>query len=107
MQFGYSGFDYFKVIKHWKFQRILIPFLRNHPNLDWPRALPMVQVMKNRRFLRGIGRSPFEAMFGRELQMGNEDGNLPSREERGLPPNDDEDTAFPSLCLSREEVFTY
>jgi hypothetical protein len=40
--------------------------------------------MKNRRYHRGIGRSPFEAMFGRKIQLGSEDGNFPSEEERGL-----------------------
>jgi hypothetical protein len=44
----------------------------------------MVQVMKNRRFHRGIGRSPFETMFGRKMVLANEDGKFPTEEERGI-----------------------
>jgi hypothetical protein len=44
----------------------------------------MVQAMKNRRFHRGIGRSPFEAMFGRKMMLANEDGKVPTEEERGI-----------------------
>lgn len=40
-------------------------------------ALPMVQTMKNRRYHRGIKCSPYEAMFGREMMLGNEDGVMP------------------------------
>ena len=56
--------------------------------------------MKNRRYHRGIGRSPFEAMFGRKMEMGNEDGKIPSRAERGLTPMEDE--TFPSLTVDEE-----
>jgi hypothetical protein len=44
----------------------------------------MVQAMKNRRYHRGIGRSPFEAMFGRKMMLANEDGNVPTEGERGI-----------------------
>ena len=57
--------------------------------------------MKNRRYHRGIGRSPFEAMFGRKMEMGNENG--PSRAARGLTPLEDE--SFPSLTVDEEVSF--
>ena len=58
--------------------------------MNWAQALPIVKAMKNRRYHRGIGRSPFEAMFGRKMKMGNDDGKIPTREERGLPAEEDE-----------------
>lgn len=44
----------------------------------------MVQAMKNRRYHRGIKRSPFEAMFGKKIMLANEDGCFPTEEERGF-----------------------
>lgn len=76
--------------------------------MNWVQALPKVQLIKNRRFHRGINRSPYEAMFGRKLQMGNEDGKIPTREERGLPPaNIEADEQFPSLCVTEEVIKTH
>lgn len=57
----------------------------------------MVQVMKNRRYHRGIKRSPFEAMFGKKMIFANEDGNIPTEEERGLTVEEKEDE---QVCLS-------
>ena len=79
--------------------------MRAHPGKDWASALPMVQVAKNRRYHRGIERTPYEAMFGRKLKMGNEDGNMPTREQRGIPPaNNDVNEQFPSICVGENEV---
>ena len=33
---------------------------------NWPKALLFIQVSKNRRLHSGIGRTPYQAMFGRE-----------------------------------------
>lgn len=40
-------------------------------------------------------RSPFEAMFGRKLALANEDGNMPTDEERGL----NEEAVEEEVCL--------
>jgi hypothetical protein len=51
----------------------------------------MVQTMKNRRFHRGIKRSPYEAMFGKALVLGNEDKKMPTEEERGVDSEEGEE----------------
>ena len=71
-------------------QRILCTYLRDRKTTQWASALPSVQVMKNRRYHHGIKRSPYEAMFGRPLILGNEDGNIPTMEERGLDEDENE-----------------
>lgn len=65
--------------------------LREQKTTQWARLLPFVQVKKNRRFHRGIGRSPYEALFGRELMLGNEDKITPTNEERGISDKDEDD----------------
>ena len=47
---------------------------------------------------------PFEAMFGRKMEMGNEDGKIPSRAARGLTTLEDE--SFPSLTVDEEVSFS-
>jgi hypothetical protein len=68
--------------------------MREEKTTQWARLLPMVQTKKNRRYHRGIGRSPYEAMFGgKTMQIGNEDGKIPTLEERGLTEADEEQMA--------------
>lgn len=43
----------------------------------WSRGLWFVQSSKNRRFHSGIGRSPYEAMYGRRMQVGISDMGIP------------------------------
>ena len=50
--------------------------------------------MKNRRWHRGIKRSPYEAMFGKKMKMGNEDNIIPTEEERGIEDENDENEAI-------------
>lgn len=63
-------------------------WLRDNNTTCWAEALPIVQAMKNRRYHSGIKRSPYEAMFGKKMELGNEQGDAtPVQEEAG----DDED----------------
>lgn len=84
-KFGYSG-NFIKPNKKIaiNFQRILCTYLRTNQTANWAKALPIVQAMKNRRFHRGIQRSPFEAMFGKKMMLGSENGQIPTDEERGI-----------------------
>ncbi|KAI1700836.1 KRAB-A domain-containing protein 2-like [Ditylenchus destructor] len=47
--------------------------LRQNKSTAWAAALPQVQAAKNSRFHRGIGRSPYEAIFGHKMKLGYED----------------------------------
>ncbi|CAJ0950147.1 unnamed protein product, partial [Mesorhabditis belari] len=71
-------------------EKILCTQLREEKSTKWARILPIVQSMKNRRFHRGIGRSPFEAMFGRKMVLANENGKIPTNEERNVTDIDNE-----------------
>lgn len=66
-------------------------WLRDNKTTNWAHALPHIQAAKNRRFHRGIGRSPYEALFGREMKMGIEKGDPePTMTERGYDENEEE-----------------
>ncbi|XP_060882038.1 KRAB-A domain-containing protein 2-like [Metopolophium dirhodum] len=43
---------------------ILATWMAENNSTDWPTALKFIQFQKNRAFHSGIGRSPYEAMFG-------------------------------------------
>lgn len=47
--------------------------------------------MKNRRYHRGIKRSPFEAMFGKPMKLGYESEREPSDEQCEFNEGDDEE----------------
>lgn len=51
---------------------MLTIWLRDHGTARWANVLPFVQAAKNRRFHSGINRTPYEAMFGRKMVLGNE-----------------------------------
>lgn len=44
--------------------------LRETRSTNWVGALPFVQCAKNQRLHSGIGRSPFEALFGQKMKNG-------------------------------------
>ena len=72
--------------------------------MNWAQSLPIVKSMKNRRYYRGIGRSPFKVMLGRKMKMGKKDRKIPSRAARGFAPVEDE--SFPSLSVDEEVYFS-
>lgn len=60
-------------------------WLRDNKTTHWAQALPHIQAAKNARFHRGIGRSPYEALFGRRMKMGIEkDDPEPTMDELGF-----------------------
>ncbi|XP_034242929.1 KRAB-A domain-containing protein 2-like [Thrips palmi] len=51
-------------------QDILITWMRDHNTTSWSEGLKFVANMKNRRHHQGIGRSPYEALFGVPMKVG-------------------------------------
>ena len=47
-------------------EAILACWLRDNNSRSWVNALPFVQFQKNNRLHSGIGRTPYEAMFGKK-----------------------------------------
>ncbi|KAI1726127.1 integrase core domain-containing protein [Ditylenchus destructor] len=78
---------------------ILIMNLRQNKSTAWAAALPQVQAAKNSRFHRGIGRSPYEAIFGHKMKLGYEDE--PVIEEVDEGGEDPEGTEFITLDGSK------
>lgn len=60
------------------FQNILGSWMRENKTSKWSIGLPIVQYIKNRKYNKGIGTSPYNALFGREAYNGLEILNLPS-----------------------------
>ncbi|CAJ0915791.1 unnamed protein product, partial [Mesorhabditis belari] len=97
-------------------EKILCTQLREQQSTRWARILPIVQSMKNQRYHRGIGRSPYEAMFGRKMQLGFLDTIALSNAERSIddneqdtiqhffPETDDEEDAI-AIAKEKEEDF--
>lgn len=56
---------------------ILMMWQRDNQTPKWSDGLWFVQYAKNRRFHSGIGRTPYEAMYGRPMTVGLEGLHLP------------------------------
>ena len=51
--------------------------MRTNKNTAWSKGLPDVQFRKNRSLHKGIGRSPYEAVFGCKPRIGITTSQLP------------------------------
>jgi hypothetical protein len=60
------------------FQGQLGSWMRENNNPHWSLGLPLVMHQKNRKFHKGIGTSPYNALFGKEAYNGLELINLPA-----------------------------
>ena len=52
------------------FQDILFTWMADNKTSKWSEGLWFVQCSKNRRIHQGIGRSPYEAMYGKRMEIG-------------------------------------
>ena len=58
--------------------------MRENKCSKWSLGLPLVQHQKNRKYHRGIGTSPFNAVFGREAYNGLEIVNIPAENKKKI-----------------------
>ena len=58
-------------------EAILACWQKDYNTTKWSQGLRFVQWQKNTRFHRGIGRTPYEAMFGQKSHLGVTATNLP------------------------------
>ncbi|XP_043471751.1 KRAB-A domain-containing protein 2-like [Leptopilina heterotoma] len=72
-------------------EEILSAWMEENHSKDWPNALDIVQFRKNRSFHAGIGRSPFEAMFGCSAQVGLLSIGIPHSEINNINTEEDID----------------
>ena len=57
---------------------------KDNDTTKWPEGLRFIQWQKNTRFHSGIGRTPYEAMFGQKPHLGIATSSLPGEMEEGL-----------------------
>jgi hypothetical protein len=69
---------------------------------NWPKALLFIQVSKNRRLHSGIGRTPYQAMFGRLMTMGISDDGLTPEELERIQSEEDLEAVFNSQKRARD-----
>ena len=65
-------------------EAILACWQKDNNTTKWSEGLRFVQWQKNTRFHAGIGRTPYEAMFGEKPHLGITATNLPEDIEKGL-----------------------
>ncbi|XP_043476291.1 KRAB-A domain-containing protein 2-like [Leptopilina heterotoma] len=70
-------------------EEILSAWMEENNSKDWPNALDIVQFRKNRSLHSGIGRSPFEAMFGCFAQVGLLSIGIPESEINNINTEED------------------
>jgi hypothetical protein len=83
---------------------MLATWCSDNKSRNWPKALRLIQISKNRRFHSGIGRSPYQAMFGRLMTMGISDDGLPQEELDRIETESNLESVFnPKEKRSEEE----
>ncbi|XP_022183090.1 KRAB-A domain-containing protein 2-like [Myzus persicae] len=70
-------------------QEMLAAWMGDNNSSDWPSALRFIQFKKNRAFHSGIGRTPYEAMFGCTARIGLMSSNLPNDEIKEVITEED------------------
>ena len=66
------------------FQNALGSWMREYKSSYWSQRLPYVMHIKNRKPYRGIGTSPFNALFGRDAFNGLEFINIPKENKEKI-----------------------
>lgn len=83
---------------------MLAAYLSEDSTRNWVSSLPLVQAAKNRRFHSGIGRSPYEAMFGKPMSLGISDDNFPKDVLSQIESEEDLERAFNIVQQESENI---
>ncbi|XP_022183209.1 KRAB-A domain-containing protein 2-like [Myzus persicae] len=75
-------------------EEILASWMADNKSKDWPMALKFVQFHINRALNSGIGRSPYEAMFGCTARTGLASAGIPYDEIEKLKSEEDIEELF-------------
>ncbi|XP_064106794.1 KRAB-A domain-containing protein 2-like [Macrobrachium nipponense] len=81
-------------------EAILACWMKNNNTTQWSNGLRFVQWQKNTRFHSGIGRTPYEAMYGEKAHLGISAVNIPEEIMEGM---ETEEQLAEALCLLNEE----
>ncbi|KAK4321405.1 hypothetical protein Pmani_007775 [Petrolisthes manimaculis] len=81
-------------------EAILACWMKDNNTTQWSNGLRFVQWQKNTRFHSGIGRTPYEAMYGEKAHLGISAVNIPEEIMEGM---ETEEQLAEALCLVNEE----
>lgn len=70
-------------------ESILATWMAENNTPDWPSGLKFVQFQKNRALHSGIGRSPYEAIFGSQAACGLTSISIPTETVDGIHSEED------------------
>ncbi|XP_060874829.1 KRAB-A domain-containing protein 2-like [Metopolophium dirhodum] len=85
---------------------MLATWMAENKSSDWPSGLKFIQFRKNRAFHSGIGRSPYEAMFGCSARLGVASIVLPMDEIDCLQSEEAQNDHLGSDSLDSEQCHT-
>ena len=83
---------------------MLAAYLSEDSTRNWVSSLPLIQAAKNRRFHSGIGRSPYEAMFGKPMSLGISDDKFPKDVLSQIESEEDLERAFNIVQQESENI---
>lgn len=73
---------------------MLAAYLSENKEHNWVSGLPYIQAAKNNRYHSGIGRSPYEALFGIKMLLGISNDNIPKEEIDKIETEEDLEHVF-------------
>eukprot|EP00102_Acyrthosiphon_pisum_P010571 XP_008178926.1 PREDICTED: KRAB-A domain-containing protein 2-like [Acyrthosiphon pisum] len=85
-------------------ENMIITWMKDNNTTKWSEGLRFIQFMKNKAFHRGIGRSPYEAMFGCSPKVGissNTPGNILKVLNTDKRNTEEE---LCQLCINKENI---
>ena len=65
-------------------EAILACWMKDNNSTQWSQGLRFVQWKKNTRFHSGIGRTPYEAMYGQKARLGVDQNSVPEEVLDGM-----------------------
>ena len=65
-------------------EAILACWMKDNNSTQWSQGLRFVQWKKNTRFHSGIGRTPYEAMYGQKARLGVDANSVPEEVLDGM-----------------------
>ncbi|XP_071056685.1 KRAB-A domain-containing protein 2-like [Onthophagus taurus] len=83
---------------------MLATWMAENNSNDWPSGLKYVQFHKNRAFHSGIGRSPYEAMFGCSARVGLASAGIPYDEIPNLNSEKDFEAAATAALQEDQQI---
>lgn len=86
-------------------QNMLTTWMQDNKTPKWSHGLKFVQIMKNSALHSGIGRTPYEAVFGQTIKLGLSTSNLPKDIYEKLQSEENLEHVFDSIIDTSIDIF--